>query len=536
MSTTVYTSTNIPQANPSNITATRDTNNILFNYDLSGVSIYNEAAGFPYNSKAILVSNKHVLFAAHTMGFPYPTNFKVAFVNNSNTVFVYTVTSTDIAYSDIMIGVLSTTVDASLKIYKVLPSDFNDYIETSLDINSGNNILPTFYFTQTNNNNTVNKVCVGDAQNVFQVKVSYDATRQSYAEYVVPGESGNPIFTVIGNELVLLGEWFTGNKSSKDPVVAGDTIGAFPALNYSISSINSLMTSLAGSSYSLTQINLSAYKDFGSPNIPTLNITSPTYDRTPEMSGMGTLSSTITIYDGVTSIGTTNVSSTSTSWNFTPGTDLSISTHTITAKSTLSGTTSEASSPVTLVVQSVPTPTITTSGNTYNPYQTIQGTCVSGITNTITVYDGGVSIGTVSSNTSGAWSFTPASPLDNGSHTITTTATISGNISATSSPSTITVQIPDPPTLSFTSPTTDTTPTVTGTAIYPAQILVYIDDVFAAPVATSDSGGNFSWTPSSALSVASHTIKARQRFYSTPGPLVGTFSSYSTPQTLEITT
>lgn len=529
MSRTVFTSTNIPQANPNDIVATRDTNNILYDYDLSGVSIYNGTADYPYNSKAVLISNKHVAFAAHTMGYPYPSNFKIAFVNNSNTTFVYTVATTNIAYSDIMIGVLSTTVDASLKIYKVLPSDFNDYIQTSLDINSGNNILPAFYFTQTNNNNTINKVCVGDAQNVFQVRVSYDATRQSYAEYVIAGESGNPIFTVIDGELVILGTWFTGNKSAKDPVVAGDTIGAFPALNYSISSINSLMTSLAGSSYSLTQKNISSYQNYGSPNIPTVHVTSPTYDRTPEMSGMGTLSSTITIYDGATSIGTTNVSSTNTSWTFTPSSDLSISSHTISAKATLNEITSDSSDSVSLTIQSVPAPVITSPSSTYNTTPTIEGTCLNGYQSTISIYDSGTLIGTVTSTNSGTWSSTLETYLSVGVHTLTATSTISNNTSNSSSPFSLEIVKAPVPTLSFTSPTSDTTPTVSISGLSNSLIVVYIDDVVKTPAGYTDGSGNYEWTPSSAINVGTHTIRATQR------PYLGNTSDKSSSQNLVIT-
>ena len=96
----------------------RDTNCFAYSYDLTGAAVY-VAGALSYNKSAVLVSNKHVIFAAHTMGSP-TTPFEIKFVNNSNQVFTYNVSNyVTITNTDIMIGVLNTTVDSSLKIYKV---------------------------------------------------------------------------------------------------------------------------------------------------------------------------------------------------------------------------------------------------------------------------------------------------------------------------------------------------------------------------------------------------------------------------------
>jgi hypothetical protein len=512
----------------------RDTNCFAYSYDLTGAAVYVQGS-LSYNKSALLISNKHVVFAAHTMGTP-TTPFEIKFVNGSNQVFTYNVTSVDtVTDTDIMIGVLDTTVDSSLKIYKVLPSTFETYYGTATD--KENNPLSTIYLTV--NNEGYQKNCsVGDAQFQFPslaIYISYDTERKNAGEYAVSGDSGNPIFTIIDNELILLGLWYTGSgKNKTDPLVSGDTIGGFPSLNQYISSINTIMTTLAGTSYSLSQKSLSNYKTYSTNKIPTIHVSSPTYDRTPTITGRGAVSSTITVYDGVSSLGTTTTTSTG-EWTFTPASNLTITTHTLTATSTLSGNTSDASDPVTVVINSVPTPSVSSPSSTYDPTPDITGTLtyISGYVNKIYVYDSETLLGTTTT-VDGNWTFTVTDVLSITSHTIKAKLSLetggsSVAESSLSSPFTLEVVKPSPPTLTFTSPTSDTTPTVTGTSLANSLILVYIDDVFKAPTTTSDGSGNFTWTPDSAISIGSHTIQATQR------PYFGNTSDKSSPQTLEIT-
>ena len=513
----------------------RDTNCFAYSYDLTGAAVYVQGS-LSYNKSAVLVSNKHVIFATHTMGSA-TTPFEIKFVNNSNTVFTYNVTAVDtIVGTDIMIGVLNTTVDASLKIYKVLPSTLETYYGTATD--KEDNPLCTIFLGV--NNAGYQKDCsVGDGQFQFPnlaIYISYDTERKNVGRYVNPGNSGNPIFTLIDGELVVLGLWYTGSDDTEgDPLISGNIIGGFPALNQYISSINTIMTTLAGTSYSLTEKSLSNYKTYSTNKIPTIHASSPTYDRTPTITGHGAVSSTITVYDGVSSLGTTTTTSTG-EWTFTPASNLTITTHTLTATSTLSGNTSDASDPVTVVINSVPTPSVSSPSSTYDPTPDITGTStyISGYVNTIYIYDSETLLGTTVADSGGNWTFAVGVALSITSHTIKAklsleTGGISFAESSLSSPFTLEVVKPSPPTLTFTSPTSDTTPTVTGTSLANSLILVYIDDVFKAPTTTSDGSGNFTWTPDSAISIGSHTIQATQR------PYFGNTSDKSSPQTLEIT-
>jgi len=508
----------------------RDTNCFAYNYDLTGAAVYVQGS-LSYNKSAVLVSNRHVIFAAHTMGSP-STPFEIKFVNNSNTVFTYNVTGYRfVSGTDIMVGILDNVVDATLKIYKVLPSNFNSYYQTATD--KEYNPLSTIFLGV--NNAGYQKDCsVGDAQFQFPslgVYVSYDEERKNAGRYVTAGNSGNPIFTTINDELVVLGLWYTGSDNTEgDTLVSGNRIGAFQTFNQYISDINVAMAILANTNYALTEIDLSNYKTYVDNKIPTIDTLATSYSRRPFISGRGIPSATITVYDSSTVLGTTTVSSLG-EWSFTPLTDLSVGNHTFTAKSTLNGNISSTSNSVTVDIQIVPAPSISNPSSTYNPTPEISGTgtYVSGFTNNIYVYDSGEFIGYTSLLSAGTWTFTPSSVLSITSHTLTAKLVLGVDESTLSDTFTMTISKPSAPTVSFTSPTSDTTPTITGTALANSLILVYVDGVYAQPSVTSNGSGNYSWTPNVALSIGSHTIQAIQR------PYFGNTSDKSTSQTIVIT-
>lgn len=516
-----------------NQTWTRDVDCFAYNYDLTGAAVY-VAGALSYNKSAVLVSNRHVIFATHTMGSP-ATPFEIKFVNNSNTVFTYNVTGYKyISGTDIMVGILDRIVDPSLKIYKVLPSNFNDYYQTATDKEF--NPLCTIFLGVYNGYSGGNqKNCsVGDAQFNFPylgIYISYDTERKNAGRYVNPGNSGNPIFTLIDGELIILGLWYTGGEAEGDPLISGNAIGGFQSFNQYISDINIAMSILANTSYALTEINLSGYKTYAANKIPTLDSAATSYARRPYISGRGIPSATITIYDSSTVLGTTTVSTLG-GWSITPSTDLSLGNHTFTAKSTLNGNTSVASNSVVVDIQATPVPTISNPSTTYNTLPTISGTATyqAGFANYIYVYDAGVLLGgsgMISSN--GTWSFLPSNYLTTGTHTLTAKSVFGTQESGLSDEFSMTISPADPPTVTFTTPTSDTTPTITGTSLPNSLILVYVDGTYAQPSVTSDASGNYSWTPNVALSITSHTIQATQR------PYVGNTSAKSSPQTIVIT-
>ena len=142
----------------------------------------------------------------------------------------------------------------------------------------------------------------------------------------------------------------------------------------------------------------------------------------------------------------------------------------------------------------------------------IAGTGVSG--DTVTVSIDGTVAGTAPV-VNGAWSFTPTSPLSNASHTVSATQAAAGGPSSTAATDTFTVAVPTAPAApTITSPangSTDTTtaePAIAGTGVSGDTVTVSIDGTVAgtAPVVNSA----WSFTPTSPLSNASHTVSATQ--------------------------
>ena len=129
-------------------------------------------------------------------------------------------------------------------------------------------------------------------------------------------------------------------------------------------------------------------------------------------------------------------------------------------------------------------PTITNpasgSTDTTTAEPTISGTGVAGDTVTLSI-DGGASVTTtVLSN--GSWSYTPASPLSNASHTITATQAATGGPSSAAATDTFTVNVATAPAApTITSPasgSTDTTtaePTISGTGVAGDTVTLSID-------------------------------------------------------------
>ena len=162
-------------------------------------------------------------------------------------------------------------------------------------------------------------------------------------------------------------------------------------------------------------------------------------------------------------------------------------------------------------------PTITNpvsgSTDTTTAKPTISGGGVNG--DTVTVSIDGTVAGTAAVN-GGAWSFTPTTALSNASHTITATqAAAGGPISPASAPDTFTVNVATaPPAPTITNPvsgSTDTTtakPTISGGGVNGDTVTVSIDGTVAGTAAVN--GGAWSFTPTTALSNASHTITATQ--------------------------
>ncbi|HDT6029302.1 TPA: type I secretion C-terminal target domain-containing protein, partial [Enterobacter cloacae subsp. cloacae] len=256
-----------------------------------------------------------------------------------------------------------------------------------------------------------------------------------------------------------------------------------------------------------------------------------TNDRTPTLNGTAEPGSTITIHSGGDVLGTVVVPS-SGQWTFTPSTPLAEGAHVLTATSsngnvsnawtiTIDGTAPDAPA-ITQLVDNVPggTGPVDVNDTTNDATPTLNGTGEPG--STITIRLDGVDIGTAVVGSSGAWTFTPTTPVGDGAHTLTAIATdVAGNTSPVSGGFTFTVDTTPPPVatlatvtddagdvkgpLSSGDTTDDTQPLLQGSAPDGTVITVY-DGTTLLGTATLDGSGGWSFTPTTPLTDGPHSL------------------------------
>ena len=140
----------------------------------------------------------------------------------------------------------------------------------------------------------------------------------------------------------------------------------------------------------------------------------------------------------------------------------------------------------------------------------------------VTILDGAAVLGSVVTDAAGTWSFTPATPLSEGPHSITLTATdAAGNTGPASAPLAFSVDtgLPAAPVLATISDdigtvtgaisggdtTDDTMPAFAGTA-EPGAIVTILDGAAVLGSVVTDAAGTWSFTPAAPLSEGPHAI------------------------------
>jgi hypothetical protein len=262
--------------------------------------------------------------------------------------------------------------------------------------------------------------------------------------------------------------------------------------------------------------------DTTAPDAPV--ITSPTTgsttsNPTPTITGTGEPGATVTVSLDGKPIGSTVVKPDGT-WSFTPTSPLPQGAHTVTVTQTdPSGNTSPSSSVDFTVSPPVSTkpgaPVITGPSNgstTGTATPTITGTGQPGATITVSV--DGHPIGTTVVNPDGTWSFTPTSPLPDGSHTISVTQTDGDGNTSPATSVTVTVDTTPPAAPVITGPangstTNNSTPRITGTGEPGATVMVSIDGKPAGST-TVGADGTWSFVPTSPLGSGTHAIMVSQ--------------------------
>ena len=263
-----------------------------------------------------------------------------------------------------------------------------------------------------------------------------------------------------------------------------------------------------------------------------------TNDTQPTLQGVATAGADVNIYQNGILLITVPADASTGAWSYTIPSALADSTTWNYAVSQTVGLDTSGQSPnyaITIDTTAPLAPSITAvtddvapvtgnvgSGQSTNDTRpTLSGTGEIGAT--ITVYDGGVSIGTTTVNNSGNWSFTPQNALNDGPHTFTVRATdAAGNQGAPSAsyPITVDTGLPGAPvivsvtddvggttTLISGQTTNDNTPTLAGTTEANSVVTIR-DNGTVIGTTTSDGSGNWSFTPSPALSEGNHALTA----------------------------
>jgi len=228
-------------------TYVRNTGCWAYNVDLTCMSPWNSQAGS--NMAGVLISPRHVLFAAH---YQPVVGTVMRFVKTDNTVVSRTIAAiqslpSSIAYfPDFAVAILDSDVTSGISFAKVLPANYANYFK------SAQYRVAAFMTDQEK------KALVKDWLGLYTASTGatyanfttpIDAKRLEFSEYLVGGDSGSPSFLIVNNALVLLTvATYSGTGSGTD----------IPPQK---TALNAAMTSLGGG-YQLTEVDLSAFPSY----------------------------------------------------------------------------------------------------------------------------------------------------------------------------------------------------------------------------------------------------------------------------------
>jgi hypothetical protein len=239
---------------------------------VSNISCFSPAqrSGAAWNTRAgTLITRKHVLFAKHFVTSILPNGgTPIIFVDENNNAIKRNIIQYADDWTDISIALLDSEVPSNIKIAKVLPIDFTNYINAT-SINGSIMASPPLYGVVLNQlEEAILKRWKGGTQfgtqnyGPYQLSGAYNliegASNSSntiqdvnylWDKPIVVGDSGNPFFLIIDNELVVTHALLTTPAE-----------GPFITDRYSV--VNSIIESLSpGENYSLTPIDLQAVRD-----------------------------------------------------------------------------------------------------------------------------------------------------------------------------------------------------------------------------------------------------------------------------------
>jgi len=208
--------------------------------DWTGMSPWNSRGG--YTRAGTLITPRHIALAHH---YPLSAGDTVLFVDSDNNTETRTVSSVQrVLTTDIQIAKLSSDLPSSFTHYPILDNEtFEKYLSDGYNMNDST--LPSVMFDQQDH------AIVKDTRKSRLISGSFlghspstEATRATFNETLIGGDSGNPGFVLIGGKPVLV---LTHHYSSGGP--------SYPFYKDDIQNIIDSM----GGSYQLSDIDLACF-------------------------------------------------------------------------------------------------------------------------------------------------------------------------------------------------------------------------------------------------------------------------------------
>lgn len=200
-------------------------------WDFTGCSPWNS---YDQNHRAgTMVSPRHFIHATH---YTIANGTSIRFIEANGTVHTRTVVSTvSIGAYDIQLGVLDSDLPASITYYKVLPSNWRTWFA---NLNLGINAITL------DQEEKVLAHTVGNGQFPSIQYAGFPLGAEAWAEELISGDSGNPVFLPINGELIL--------------VTTHLTAGSGPDISGFATEINTQMLAMGGG-YQLSVVDLSGF-------------------------------------------------------------------------------------------------------------------------------------------------------------------------------------------------------------------------------------------------------------------------------------
>lgn len=220
--------------------------------DLSSISVWNSSG---LNTRAgMAITKRHFNYATH---YPISINATMDFLGNDGQVVTKRVVDSQRIFGDLSIGTLDSDLPNNIKIAKVMPSNFEDYLNTS----GAKNIavfgvdkdkryllfnLSRFGYSGGDTVDTTNTKN-GGRNGTLALNRNKISNFEDYYEGAVGGDSGGSIFMIVNGHPVALSQFYT---NAEEGVAIYNHL---PAIENYISQTNQ----------KLTYLNLSEFTNYG---------------------------------------------------------------------------------------------------------------------------------------------------------------------------------------------------------------------------------------------------------------------------------